>query len=307
MKNQPLPAIKVPFVLALLLLIFSHSQQSVMAQSDVCQDRNNDAVTCEDGFTCAYSFGGGELYERFTFRITESGNTNGSMSTIVFFNGEPATVSEKSTVNGEAMSWTKLSSGEGDSFFRVQNTNSSGDISALITCNRADTELSDSTDAGVTVIDVADIAPFGVGDSIVVNPGGPTEEKNVVTGFGSLQLATPLQFAHSNGETVVSIGAGPTTTSTRESPGSISGMEFEIYPNPARDEATIVLTSPSSQITSVSVYDVLGRRVGVLHEGPLTPVEHQFSFEIGNHPAGIYLVRVSSPSGVLTKSLTLIR
>jgi CSLREA domain-containing protein len=58
---------------------------------------------------------------------------------------------------------------------------------------------------GATEIQVDSTAGFAAGDHIVINPGGSNGEANQITGFGSLLLATPLQFSHQAGESVVKV------------------------------------------------------------------------------------------------------
>jgi surface-anchored protein/uncharacterized repeat protein (TIGR01451 family) len=55
---------------------------------------------------------------------------------------------------------------------------------------------------------------FAVGDTIVINPGGSTEETHSVAGIGSLILAQPLLFSHDAGEVIKKVTLPPTPTST---------------------------------------------------------------------------------------------
>ena len=50
-----------------------------------------------------------------------------------------------------------------------------------------------------------------MGDSILINPGGATEEENQIAGFGSLILALPLQFDHEPGEAIIRTSEAPDT------------------------------------------------------------------------------------------------
>lgn len=294
-----LPHLAVFFVVTLATVHISR------AQSEVCTSRNNDIEICEDGFTCAYAFGGGDLWERFIMRVTETANESGDMSLIIFFGAEASTLAEKKTESGESLSWTKRSSGEGQSFFRVANTNSNGDISLSFTCSGASTTTTDSTDEGDTSIEVADNSLFAVGDSIIVGAGTPNEERNVVTGFGSLLLLTPLQFDHGADETVVSLGPGPTTTSI-DSPQLVEmNVELGLFPNPARGTANIIVRSGAVQEMEVVVYDVLGREQSVLHRGIMTTGEHRYQY--GNaKSAGTYFVKVTTSSGSITRSVVIL-
>ena len=66
---------------------------------------------------------------------------------------------------------------------------------------------------GQTRVEVATNSGFELGDPIRFAPGQPNEEDNVIVGFGSFILATPLKFAHSPGEAIARLprppGQGP--------------------------------------------------------------------------------------------------
>lgn len=67
------------------------------------------------------------------------------------------------------------------------------------------TDLSASASAGSTTLQVTSNQGFYPGDAIRINPGGANQEDNTVTGFGSLLLASPLQYDHQAGEPVVNL------------------------------------------------------------------------------------------------------
>ncbi len=51
------------------------------------------------------------------------------------------------------------------------------------------------------------------------------------------------------------------------------------------------LTLDASAETHVVVYDVLGRNIAVLHDGPLVAGTHRFRLIARRLPPGLYLVR----------------
>jgi hypothetical protein len=65
--------------------------------------------------------------------------------------------------------------------------------------------LDTAANAGETSLEVTDTSGFAPGDRIRINPGGPNEEENMVVGFGSLLLATPLHFDHEAGECIITL------------------------------------------------------------------------------------------------------
>lgn len=66
------------------------------------------------------------------------------------------------------------------------------------------------------------------------------------------------------------------------------------HPNPFRSSTTIPLEIEKALHVRVEVFDVLGRRLQVLHDdGVLAPGQHNFTVDARNLPAGVYLVRAS--------------
>ena len=64
------------------------------------------------------------------------------------------------------------------------------------------------------------------------------------------------------------------------------------YPNPFNPETQFTLSVARAQHVRVEVYDVAGRRVALLHDGPLPAHEaHAFTFDAGRLPSGLYLYR----------------
>lgn len=85
-------------------------------------------------------------------------------------------------------------------------------------------------------------------------------------------------------------------------------VTFEpIYPNPFRSEATVAFVLDRPADVAVEVYDVMGRRVAVLHEGPLGVQRHAFAFRPGALPAGVYTVRVHGAGVHATRSVVRVR
>ena len=74
----------------------------------------------------------------------------------------------------------------------------------------------------------------------------------------------------------------------------------DVYPNPAAGRASVrVSVAEAAERASVTVYDALGRRVSVLHDGPLAMGAHALPFDATALPAGVYVVqvRVASEAG----------
>ena len=78
-------------------------------------------------------------------------------------------------------------------------------------------------------------------------------------------------------------------------------------PNPFVTSTSFALTVPAAGPAKVEVFDLLGRRVAVLHDGPLSAAEHAFTFRAASLPAGLYVVRASGEGFVETRRVMLAR
>lgn len=74
-------------------------------------------------------------------------------------------------------------------------------------------------------------------------------------------------------------------------PGEIP-LAAGIYPNPARDEATLRLSIPREMTVGIDLFDVLGRRVFSVDNGPRAAGDHSFTLPTAEWPPGVYLVRI---------------
>jgi len=79
------------------------------------------------------------------------------------------------------------------------------------------------------------------------------------------------------------------------------------YPNPFGAQTTIQFSLPSSQDVRLEIYDVLGRRVATLVDGPMAAGQHDVQFSAPTLSNGMYLYRLSTPTGSETKSMVLLK
>ena len=78
------------------------------------------------------------------------------------------------------------------------------------------------------------------------------------------------------------------------------------YPNPFVSEAQFELTLEQSEAVSVEVFDLLGRRVALLHDGTLAGQSpHTFRIDGTNWGSGVYLYRVQGETFVETRRVIL--
>jgi hypothetical protein len=66
----------------------------------------------------------------------------------------------------------------------------------------ARTSLTEPCEAGTTSLQVQSISGFAEGDTIIIDAGTEFEEVNEISGFGSINLTTPLIYGHAAGATV---------------------------------------------------------------------------------------------------------
>ena len=78
-------------------------------------------------------------------------------------------------------------------------------------------------------------------------------------------------------------------------------------PNPAHGRTAFSLTLDRPLDVTVAVFDVLGRRVAVLHDGPLAAGGHDLTWEPGPLPSGLYVVHAVADGHVRARRVTLLR
>ncbi len=82
----------------------------------------------------------------------------------------------------------------------------------------------------------------------------------------------------------------------------------ELYPNPTPARAAFTLAVREAQHVRISIYDVLGRRVAVLHDGPLKANEqYQFTFNSRALASGLYFVQVKGEGFTKARKVMVVR
>jgi len=79
------------------------------------------------------------------------------------------------------------------------------------------------------------------------------------------------------------------------------------HPNPFSGTTTLRLDGLSTGRVAVAVYDLLGREVAVLADGPMAAGTHRLVFDGRGLPSGVYLVRMVAGNFVATQRVTLLR
>ena len=91
-------------------------------------------------------------------------------------------------------------------------------------------------------------------------------------------------------------------------PGPSRGLELSApSPSPFERETRFTLAIPREERVMVSVFDVTGHRVAVLHDGPLGPGVHGFGFDAAQRPSGLYFIHVRGEDRTAVRRVTLMR
>lgn len=98
---------------------------------------------------------------------------------------------------------------------------------------------------------------------------------------------------------------------TTESPSVKSYFLGQNYPNPFNPATTIIYTIPASMgnvsVTSLRIYDVLGRETATLVNEEKPPGTHQVTWAASGYPSGIYFYRLQVGAFKKTKKMILMR
>lgn len=78
-------------------------------------------------------------------------------------------------------------------------------------------------------------------------------------------------------------------------------------PNPFRERTRLAVTLDATAEVTVEVFDAVGRRVALLHDGPLAAGPHVFDVDGGRLPSGVYLARVTGARGTASEQLVRLR
>ena len=79
------------------------------------------------------------------------------------------------------------------------------------------------------------------------------------------------------------------------------------YPNPFNPVTTIEFAVEQAQPVRLSVYDLLGREVAVLADGMQPAGTFRVPFDASDLASGLYLYRLQTPTGTLTKRMMLVK
>lgn len=82
-----------------------------------------------------------------------------------------------------------------------------------------------------------------------------------------------------------------------------SNFAFNVYPNPVSEVSTVYFQLNQKENVQVKVFDLLGKETMTIVNSELAAGEHELSLNRKNLIPGIYLVRLSTPSGMSTRKI----
>jgi photosystem II stability/assembly factor-like uncharacterized protein len=107
--------------------------------------------------------------------------------------------------------------------------------------------------------------------------------------------------------TVVKLNGIPVGVSSNNNEVPNSYILSQNYPNPFNPQTTISFNIPSSGITSLAVYDIMGREVTVLVNEMKTAGRYSVTFDGTNLSSGVYFYKLTSGTFVESKKMLLIK
>lgn len=130
-----------------------------------------------------------------------------------------------------------------------------------------------------------------------------TSEIELTAGSHTLTLSAPDGNLYVDSFSFLQRTRGPVATE-----GLPEGFALgNSYPNPTAGRATIEFSIGEVSNVRLDVYDVLGRRVATLADGPMPAGDHLVRLDVGGLSSGTYLYRLEAGEVMVTKRLTVVR
>jgi hypothetical protein len=174
--------------------------------------------------------------------------------------------------------------------------------SGIVMTNLGTSSIS-ASDAGSTAWTRIGTALTGA-TMIVERVSGDTLRAPLADAIGAMSIAPGATRVFS-----VSYATGTSIESGDSQRGT--GIELHpAYPNPFNPSTVVGFQLSGSHMGTpvhLAVYDVLGREVAVLVDGPMPAGSHSVTFDASNLASGIYLVRLEVDGNVLTNRVTLLK
>ena len=158
-----------------------------------------------------------------------------------------------------------------------------------------------TTDGGLTWARVTP-ARTGTRETDPVAPGGQLDGD--VNRFRFAEDAAGNLTGYAAGHRLYRL-AVPRPTAMADAPGRGDGLGA-VWPNPSRGPVTVAYRTEAPGEVRLDVFDVRGRRVAGLADGPMAPGDHVATWNPGTLASGLYVVRLQAGPSVWTRSVSLV-
>ena len=100
----------------------------------------------------------------------------------------------------------------------------------------------------------------------------------------------------------------PAPAATSTDSVAITGLALDPpRPNPSRGAAAVAFSLPAPGPVRLSAFDAAGRRVATLVDGTRGAGRHEARFDAGGLAAGVYVLRLETPGGAVSRRATVVR
>jgi hypothetical protein len=82
---------------------------------------------------------------------------------------------------------------------------------------------------------------------------------------------------------------------------------YQNYPNPFNPTTNISFYLPEPRMATVSIYNIVGQRVGILLQDNMAAGEHTLVWDASELPSGMYIIHLEIGNRVYTRKMTLIK
>ncbi len=131
-------------------------------------------------------------------------------------------------------------------------------------------------------------AHFGLGDATAVDSVVVTWPSGTVDVYEAVGSDTFFRAVEGGNLTPVASEGAPAPS------GIETGLHLDVYPNPARDRASLSFTLAQPEAVRVRVYDVVGRIVRAPAAERRSAGQQRMTLDVSGLPSGVYLVAVEA-------------
>ncbi|HYF04445.1 MAG TPA: T9SS type A sorting domain-containing protein [Patescibacteria group bacterium] len=86
-----------------------------------------------------------------------------------------------------------------------------------------------------------------------------------------------------------------------------AGLSLNFFPNPLKESSTITCSLPADGVLKITLHDMLGREVAIVHDAFKSSGTHTFPFKGENVPNGLYFLKMSLGGMYVSRSVSVVR